>query len=241
MSLFTEQPDDSQVDYLEEMKKKFVNAEGEIDVVALAKGKYYADKHNADIERELQELREDFNSRITLEKVMAEIKAVKTQTPSNEVTNPHEQQRESGDSAKYVTPEQLKALLEQEKQKLVQESNVKQVVETLKNKFGKDYTAKLEEVASKFDYTKEELGALAADKPARLLKLVDELGGSKPQEQLFGAPQSSRRTVAPGTTGTKNYAYFQKLRKDNPSQYHSLATVREMHDMAEKMGEDFYK
>lgn len=242
MSLFTDKPDDNrEVNYLEEMKKKFATADGELDVEALAKGKWYADKHNTDIERELEELREDYKTNLTLEKVMAEIKAVRTQSPSNDDTPHQERQDGGGDSAKYVTPEQVKQLLEQEKTKLNQERNVQNVVDTLKSKYGADYTDKLEEVARKFDYSREELGALAADKPTRLLKLVEELAPAKPQEQLFGAPQSSRRTVAPGNTGAKNYAYYQKMRKEDSAKYHSLATVREMHEMAERLGDDFYK
>ena len=243
MSLFTDEDtdDNREVNYLEEMKKKFAKADGELDVEALAKGKYYADKHNSDIERELAELREDFKTNLTLEKVMAEIKAVRTQAPSNDDTNHREEQNGGGDSAKYVTPEQVKQLLEQEKTKLNQERNVQNVVDTLKSKYGADYTEKLDEVARKFDYSRDELGALAADKPTRLLKMVDDLAPAKPQEQLFGAPVSSRRTVAPGNTGTKNYAFYQKMRKDDPSKYHTLAVVREMHDMAEKLGEDFYR
>lgn len=83
---------------------------------------------------------------------------------------------------------------------------------------------------------------MAAKAPAAFLKLVgaDSVTTQAPGD--FIPPKTSVISSGkPSGTTTKNWAYYQKMLKDNPKQYHDKTTQLEMYKLAMVAGDDFYK
>ncbi len=232
-----------EVDYVEYAKTKFKDEKGELDVVALAKGKYEADQAIAQRNQELAGLRSDLDTRLNMEQLLADLKAKASSLtgPEDGTPNPSAQPETI---VKPITDEELRAKYQefanQEKQKESLERNVAFVREELTKAFGSSFEAKVLAKASELGVNREFLTSMAATAPKAFLELVGAHGTPRSVDPNVGiAPRSSLQSTAP--SGTKNYAYYQKLMKDDPREYWSVRVQKELHAQALKQGDAFYQ
>lgn len=208
------------------------------DAASLAKGKLEADKHIERLEGEMQGLRQELEQRLSLEKFLDKLEhGTEPKTP--EATTPQA-------PSQTITPEDIaktvKQVLTTEKDVSTRQSNVDFVRSKLQEAWGKDYVAKLEEVAPEVG-GKDFLSTIAETNPKAFLKLVGVEQRATPVNTDVVTPPKPTSTTTPfasGHTGVKNQAYFQKLRKDDPKKYWAADTQMEMHKIAETMGEAFF-
>jgi len=92
-----EQPEtpapEQNVDYVAWAKEKFKTAEGELDISALARGKWESDtSYVPKLLNELQEARKEAQTRASLEDFIEDYKSSRTAQPNTPVINPVESQ-----------------------------------------------------------------------------------------------------------------------------------------------------
>lgn len=234
-----------QVDFVAEATKKFHKEDGTLDVEALAKGKFLADRTISEREVEQAALREDLKTRVTMETFLARIESQKKSDPSNQdEPNPDERndQPQSNKDEIHDTNRIKKLIqetLNQETQKSHQSRNVERVAQELQRQWGPDYQAKLQAKTKELGKDKVYMTTLAANDPEIFLKLVDAKA-SQPQQPSYVPPKSTVRVDNSGKPGEMTkMSQFEKLRKENPNAYFNPKIQNKMMDLTREHGKDF--
>jgi hypothetical protein len=235
---------DEGIDYIQALSK---NGKAP-DAAELAKGKYHADIHIARLEREQAEMRKDLEARLSYEALMDQIKELQKSPASNSNPNQHLNDRGENVNEKPNAMSQeeiarlIKETLNQESSQRTQSQNIATVIDQLKASWGNNYENVLLQKAQELGVSKEYMQNLAATAPKAFLASVG-IGATAPKGNagFDGPPRSNVNTQNFGSKNVKNYAYFQKLRKDDPSAYHHVSTQKEMHKLAAEMGDSFYR
>lgn len=196
----------------------------------------------------MEQLRTELNTRITLEQYLEKIgeKATgSTQTPpTNSQTPPGSEQ-----SAGAIKPEDIEALIDkrvsERERARIQEQNVSLVKSELEKRFGNDYVNHLTTTAQALGLSQEAMTQMAKENPKVLLKLVGADGETRPQQtqqtnSLFTPPRSEQTTGFSPTVSSKDWNYYENIRKKDPSRYFSVEVQNEMHREAMRLGEKFY-
>lgn len=230
----------SEVD-VETVKAKFSKEDGTVDVDALLKAKAHADKHISKVEAEHAETKADRDRRLTYEDMLEKINSQRDTASKN--LQPDGSERD--DNPPQVIPEELISrkvdeLLSKKQKEDRQVANVAYAAQELTKVWGEDFPATLVKRAKELDLSQDFLRDLARTNPQGFLNIVVP---STPRtvETSFTPPQSTTRTNGRVTSGEKNWAYYQNLKKTNREQYDSPLTAVEMDKQALKLGEDFYK
>lgn len=231
-----------EVDPLEYARAKFRTADGELDVAALARAKMEADKHISKVEAEQATVREELTRRLSFEELAAKIDAAKNPVVEPPVTPGV---APSGVNEKHGMSEEdiaklVKQTLTQEQQKAVHSSNIDSVRNELAKAWGENYVTKLKEVIADLGYPQQEAEVLAATRPKAFLKMLLGQAAAAPIYNP-APPRSGLMASNIPDTNARNYEFFEKMRKSDPKSYWLPRTQNEMHKLAEKMGEAFYK
>ncbi len=239
---------DPQKDYLAELVgegKKFKDAS------ALAYSKAQSDAFIAQLQREAAELREDLSKRKTMEEVLANLQNTPNQPNGG---TPPAGGSENNSSA--LNEETINRLIQDRVLATIQSTeaernakvNVELVKNTLVNTWGNEYVSKLEAATQELGLSKDFVTNLARTQPKVLLKLVGAEGTQPKQEANIFSP-STAGVVSAGLTARNSsslpeqerYSYWQKVRSENPSLYHSPAAAKARFEAAKKHGEAFFK
>jgi hypothetical protein len=227
-------------DQTKEVKVEDLVGEGKKfkDVAALAKGKAESDAFIEQLKSELAGMRQELNSRLSLEEAVEQIKAFK---PTSTPRVPDEEEPTSQAQTSAVDIENIvnNKILETQ-QKLTAERNIEFVKSELEKNWGPNYAVKLRNIAKELGETEDSMGQAAARNPKAFLRLV---GGEKQTQQTQEpsvSPPRSQMTLQPSPTNAKNSAYYAKLRRDNPKEYWLPKTQVEMHKEALRQGESFF-
>jgi hypothetical protein len=209
------------------------------DEKTLARSKVESDLFIKRLQEEMSGLRQELNTRMTLEQYMEKIKDSPPPNPNQNTNSGNE-----GDAP--LSLEKIEQIVEKKAQELagrrIQEQNVLQVQEALKAHYGNDYVPKLEEATQSLGLSKEFMSNLAKEQPKAFLKLLGV--GDKPNNPMksdsgiFTPPQSNQTFRPSGNT--KNYAYYQNIKKTDPKTYWSASVQNEMHKSAMELQESFY-
>lgn len=228
---------DPEKDYLPELVgdgKKFK------DVTELARAKAHSDVFIQRLEAENEDLREYAKSmRVTknLEDMLDQMQTLKKpETPSNENNQSNERDEQS---SQQLTLKDVEAMLQQRETAASAKKNRDEVVQRMQQNFGTNYTSKITEVASQLSVTPQYLDQIAVSNPTAFYRLMGLDQQQKPDVSVLTPPRS-QMTTAPRQTGTKNWDYYEKLRKEKPDQYHSPQIQNEMWNEALKQQESFY-
>lgn len=242
-SLLDDQTDltqaDPDKDYLSDLVgdgKKFS------DTKALARGKYEADMYVETLKRQLDNMREDYlkvreenMTRAKLEELLDRAAAPKqNQNDSTPVVK---------DEPKPFDPKMIEDLVssklsERETQKL-QEQNFNTSMAKIKERYGENYrgilTKQIEELGLDINFVND----LARKHPTVLLKTLG-LDANR-QSDDFGAPRSNTRNdnFSPSVK-KRNWAFYEKMRIENPKLYTDPKTNVQIHNDAIAQGEAFY-
>lgn len=233
---------DNQDIKVDEVIARFKKDDGSLDVEAVAKKIYHADRTIEAREQKLDELQEDLKVRLSLEQIMEKISS-KQSTVSNPEHTDSDEQGDKGKEKAVPSKEEIASLVKEtltlETQKSAQERNVAQVTAELKKAWGDSYVSKLKARALELEMTEQEMTSLAALRPKAFLDLV----GAKPTKAPdFAPPRSTGVANQSSKTGEPTkYSEFKKLRKENPSLYYSPRIHNRMMELVAEHGEDFYK
>lgn len=241
-----EDPTDLQVEdknYLTELVGEGKKFKTEQD---LAKGKVQSDAFIEQLKNELkvartaaEKLQDELKTRSTLQEFVDQMK-----TNANPSPPPAKQPLlEGGDDVSKLTPDTIKQLVEQTiaNKSIAQREteNLEFVRSKLVETFGQRYETKLRERTKELGMTEDEMTRLATQTPKAFLTLVNP---TQPQTQGLYSPASSVNTEGFRTTGTsKTWAYYEKIRRENPRLYFAPSTHNEMMEQATALGDDFYK
>lgn len=232
------------VNFLEELvgdDKKFKTVD------ELARGKYESDQFIERLKREQEELREELSKRSTIEEFMTKMNERKANT-SNQAEPPVDERKreEENSNSKSFTQEDLEALLENKlKERETQtkvEKNRKEVLDYMTSVWGSNAAVELNRKASELDMSVQELRAYAESSPKAFYRLVGIEGNTQSRSSNPSAPSSTVSTsrMPDNRVGEKGYAYYEKLRKENPREYFSARVQNEMYRRATELGDRFY-
>lgn len=220
-------------DYLPELvgeDKKFKTA------ADLARGKIESDAFIERLKRENAELRSKKDTEISMQTFLDNLdKKLKPQpalepdgTPPKEPTAEH----------KGISEEDIVRLLESREATKQKQANLEQAVSAAKKAFGANYSLVLEQKAQELGISKDFLTSVAEKNVPAFLRIV----GAEIKDdntQLF--PSTSISTSRPSIQSSgKTFKDYEKIRKENPSEYMSSRVQNEMMAEAVKQGEAFY-
>lgn len=204
----------------------------------LAKAKLESDSFINKLKGELQEMRTELQSRLTLEEMMDKIRS--QEPPAGEMQNTTQQEPGPSESTNDLE-QRVRKLLEEERSKESRERNIKTVRDTLKQRFGADYNNRLKSLAQSLEVSESFLTDMAGKSPQAFIALVE--GSSKTDTSPSGAPPRSSMDVnhSMNEASRKNWAYYSNLRKQDPRSYFSAKVQAEIHKEAMRQGPKFYE
>lgn len=238
----TPQTPDEGKNYVEELVgegKKFKTVED------LARGKWEADQYIEHLKKQMDAMREDLTKRLTVEEMLEKIKA--SQSPPAKTDDNHQiEQLTTQEIAPKISPDEIKQLIKQtlteEQRREIAARNVETVQQELIKQWGSSYSSKLTQAIAELGLTKEQAAEMAETSPKAFLRLV---GADQPakQQELFSAPPQNSVVVRNDNSGgaVKNYKYYSEMRKNDPARYWSVQVQKEMHKMAQELGDRFYQ
>lgn len=200
----------------------------------LARGKVESDRFIEQLKAEMTALKDDLAARVKLEEVIDRLTSRENENPYEP---PYQEQRERS-SQPAINSDDIDRLIETKITNRDKERTAKQnrdlAVAKLKEVYGADYSKRLEEKCEALGIDKDTLNSLAARSPTAFLELVLPKG---PGERSFTPPRSSVASehTTPNTSaqpGTK--AWYDNLRKSDPTNYWSTKTQWKMHQDAIK-------
>lgn len=190
---------------------------------------------------EAQELRNSLAERVKLEELTERLSKL-AKSPGSD----SEQQTTNGTNTTVVTPsitpEQIdelldKRLAEKEKQRS-EASNLQSVTQKLIQKFGTNYSSRLNDEAGKLGMTPQQLEQVAATNPAAFLRLVGA-EDTKQTNTLFNPPKGTESTFTP-KSGERTASWYKELKKTDPIRYASREITIQKHNDAQRIGEAFF-
>lgn len=214
----------------------------------LARAKVESDRFIDQLKGELAGLRQDLNTRLTIEQMMDKISAPKEPLNPDSGSNQPTGNGEGG-SNKQLTEDDIDRLVEQRLSKAdklrTQEANLNYVRTALEEKYGPQFATHLKESASALGVGEEFLNSLAKEQPKVFLKLIES---ETPKQQsaaltgLFTPPQG--RQTAPNKsftpTSDRKMSYYNDLKAKDPSLYWSPSVQNQLHQDAIRLGETFF-
>ncbi len=228
----------------EDWLAKVVEAKGESfkDVQVLAKSKLESDAYIKQLEEQAKALREE----VAKQDYSAELlKQLQNKAPNPTNGNPvvpkdNNGSTNSGETKPEVSEDAVKALVEKALAERQQESaakeNARVVQEALVEKYGTEAKAHVEGKARELGISYDKLEALALESPNAFLTLI-------------GEPKVAPKTIVSGTVNTQSLAqtnpntrdwnYYQNIRRSNRSLYFSPAIQQQMFNDKLALGDKF--
>lgn len=201
--------------------KKFQSVED------LAKGKLESDRFIAKLERELSELRKDLGTRITMEEFLE-----RQNKPSTNASPSAPKDTGEGDQSPKLKPEDIQRLVKETLTQTEQETraarNFKIVKDKLQEVWGDNFAKVLTSKAEELEVGVKFLDNLAMTNPKAFFELVGVRGEARKDTYV---PTPTTTVDAPRqTTGQlRTFADYERMRKENPSQYWSPRVQNEIH------------
>ena len=235
----TEPTLDPNRNYLEDLVgdgKKFKSPED------LARGKYEADLFIERLKKEAEGLRSELNTKSTLEQYIDKMAKTGAQNTSSSQTSTNGGEP-GNEAAKGLSQDDVRKAIREEIEaehlQRIQANNLLEVKTELQRAFGNDYVNKLRDTAQALGVTEDYLTRMARETPKALLKLV---GGAeqKTQSGLFTPPPTQMQTGFTPQSNDRDFAYYEKIRKTNASEYWTPKVQNQMHQDAQRLGEKFF-
>lgn len=206
----------------------------------LAKSKAESDAFIERLKAEQAGLRAELKTRVSLQEFMDKMNT----TPQSSATNQETPSTATGEEPKPLTVADLDTLLDQRDQLRRQNQNLDFTKQKLIEAWGPDYAAELKKRAQDLGGLGPEfLDDLAKKQPNAFLKLLDvstTKTEAPAQNSIFSPPASTVR-ISNTVNTTKDWNYYEKMRKTNASNYWSPEVQNEMFNAAKTLGDNFYK
>jgi hypothetical protein len=230
MALFE---DGQEVNYLENLVgegKKYKSVED------LAKAYSHADATIQDRNRELAEAREKINARLRVEELLRQPREQNPVTPPVDDNPPSANTSFSEDDLVARIRQELQQDREQEKIRRNVDFVAQKLIETFgsEDKANEVINAKAKELEVSLDFLKSS----AAQSPKAFLATLG-IADSAPRPTP-GVPRSDVVSVPNTAAKPGTYAFYESIRKSNPSQYFSRTIQNQMIADAKRLGDAFY-
>lgn len=212
------------------------------DVESLAKGKLEADRHIAEITRTLTELREEVAkqdyAKTLLEQLQSKGAGSGTANTEDSLLT-RNSATENTTQAREVDIEALveQAITKKEKTRTF-EQNISAANEAMVSQYGDRAGEVLKLKAQELNMSVDRLKEIAAESPTAFLQLVTD-SSKKPTDKVV-MPSSVRQDSLASNTSERTFNYYQKIRKENKSQYYSPKVQRMLMEDRLRLGEKFY-
>lgn len=226
---------DPSVDYLDQLVgegKKFKSPS------ELAKGKAESDRYIEFQKTEVARLKQELAARESVETLITKMKSVsQTPTEPNVSSTPGAGSEVLDDSSLEA---RLLSILEKRDATRLTETNVSKVERVLGEQFGakENVQAVLNKKSRELGMTGKQLQQIAETSPEAFFKLID---ADVPHTPMAGAaPRSGVNTTANSTTGLRNAAFYEKMKRENPKQYFDAKTTVQQIKDARELGDKYF-
>lgn len=217
----------------------------------LAKATAYGQDHIQHLEEENAELRQELQTRMSVEEALATVPQKKDEMQSNTPAPQEGENSEKTVVAPHLTANEVKKLIADSLSEVGRASqaaeNFKTVEQELKKRFGADTRSVLVSKAKELGMSQEEMNEMAVTKPKVFLALV---GGEKPKAQNLFNPQSAsidsskvsqRDLEGNSIDGHHTQSYWREYAKKKPNGVlNAKEAAQEMRD-AIALGQDFFR
>lgn len=228
----------------EDWLAKVVEAKGETfkDVQVLAKSKLEADRYIKELEEQAKALREEVTKQDYAAKLLEQLqnKAPNSTNGNSVAPNQNNGSTTPSDTKPEMSEDILKALVEktltEKEAKATAEQNAAMVRNALVTKYGTEAKAYVEKKAQELGMPYSRLEALATESPNAFLTLIGE-----PKQDFKPLTQGSINTqsVSMQKSTTRDWAYYQNLRRTNKTEYFKPSTQQQMLRDKIAMGNQF--
>ncbi len=208
----------------------------------LAKSLFHANLHLKTLEEENSKYKESQTKEEFGKELLEELR--KSQQPaSGELAKSDNNTGGTNENTTQFKPEDIKKLVEEavtEREQLrSREGNLNEADKVMRERFGDQAGVELEKRAKELGVDKEYLAEVAGKSPTAFMRMI----GEPPAQQTNTTTSSSTNTAAlhSGSSGKRNWAYYQNLRKTNPRGYQSAETQKQMEKDYAEMGASFWK
>lgn len=220
------------------------------------KALHYAQEHIKRLEEEARQTREELGAREALEDMIDKVMNRENRKGTMEESTPPQNNVVDEMSRRVNDAEQERgrALTKDEIERMVRETlhveqaktkfdrNIDEVAKTLENTWGPGYRTLMNEKAKELGVSPEYLANLAGESPKAFLAAVgvNTTNRTSTSQATNAAPPRSSTTTrlnsGEGDAKQRNWAHYQKMRKENPSLYYSPKMQLEMFER-KKRGE----
>lgn len=204
----------------------------------LAKAKLESDRFIEQLKEEPKQLREDLNRLVEETRLLRELATRNNGAPLAK----QEQKTPDSPSPEIDLDARIRETLKRTAEESKRLENMNTVNDAMVQTYGSLEKAKevLKQKASELGVGAEFLQDVAARSPKAFFQTV---GIAEVARTLQTSSSSTVNTAAMGNAGVKTntYKWYQQLRKDNPSMYHSPKIQTQMMNDAMKSGESFYQ
>jgi hypothetical protein len=221
--------------------KKLVETRGDqwSDPEVIAKGKIEADTYIEQLKAQLAELQEKNAKASRVDDLVAKIEQEAAKTTNANAQSQNKGGAEDSNTKNPVSEDDIQSLVEKaltsrEQQNTVKQ-NLAQVNSHLDEMYGTEADSIVQKKAQELGLSKQRLQEVAAESPTAFFNLI----GDKPKNFKPMVNGSVRtESVNMQQTGTRDFKFYQKLRKENPRQF-AQAQEQMVQDRL-KLGDAFY-
>lgn len=215
------------------------------DIEALAKGKIESDRYIKDLENQLQEMRSDLDKEGKIDELMALVRSQRNQSAnSSGEESGTEETGSPGNTSTDMTEERLMELIEtkvSEREKSSrQQKNLTEVTSALKKSLGDKANTFVTERANELGMSLKEIENLAKENPKALFQLLGLNNKTSEKAYFVGGGRSSETSSTTSNGETRNFQYYQELRRKNKKAYYEPSVQRQMLKDREALGNAFY-
>lgn len=208
----------------------------------LAAAKIESDRYIKTLERQLDTMRsdyeqldEEYKSGASLRELVDQFKAQQQQLASSSNNqNANEVKQPVVDETKLDNLIETKFIQKEEERKF--QKNLSEVKSKLQEKFGTNYQPHLKQHVEDLGLSIEDFNALARKSPKALFKTLG-FEVTKSEDDLFQAPprnQTRSDSFKPQSV-IRDWAYYEKMRQENPKLYKDSRTHVQMHKDADEI------
>lgn len=236
----TKQPENSQPNQ-GEFVSKVVQAKGDqwSDPETLAKGYISAQEYINQLEAQAKEMKEDLDKQDYSKSLLDQLQNRGKPPEGSSVEEP---KAKPEDTTPKFSEDELKNLIEKTlSDRGVQEtrsSNIRKVEHAVNEIFGDKSEDVLREKANSYGLSEDDMVELAAKSPEAFMSLVT--GGTKSEDNRI--PNNALNTEASSFSAPskRDWQYYQKLRKENKSEYYSPKVQQQLFEDRMAQGDSFY-
>lgn len=227
----------------ESFLQKLVEAKGDNwkDPEVLAKGKLEADGYIKNLEDQIAQMREDMKKQDYQAQILEQLQNKAAETTTAQTATPNNNgSTETQNTTASLSENDLESLVEKTLVKREQDSvikqNLSQVDQELVNSFGTEAEATVRKKAEELGMSLSRLRDIAAESPTAFFSLIGQ-----PQKTFSPMVQGTVRTegVNMQASNTRDWNYYQKLRRENPNQYYSPKVQQQLIQDRMNMGDKF--